>query len=345
MRKPFFSIIIPTYNRINYLKRAVHCILLQDFKDFEIIIADNNSTDNTQHLIKNFKRKEIIYFKNNRNIGLIPNLKKGMKIARGKYVILHGDDDFIIYQDCLKQAYNLIKKRNYGFIRLNTLHFSYKKNRIFDYKKILKDLAIEPKQKSEDIVRFLTKAEFSTISGVIYRNYKDAYKEVFFSESGPWFRIVFKNVYKYGGYLLAKHNFILTWARSSDSLYMLQKGKLKFENYYQEVSKVVHRKYYNDFLKDELKMGVILMSSAKVNTSLQNFFNLSKRIIYLSPDYKYSFRFWVYFFSALLAPKFILRLIRAYNEAGFRSYKIPNYKKIMKNIQFLNQYSKYTEDF
>jgi len=62
MEKPFFSIVIPTYNRGNYLKLAIKSILRQNYDDYEIIITDNASTDNTKEVIYSFRNKKIKYF-------------------------------------------------------------------------------------------------------------------------------------------------------------------------------------------------------------------------------------------------------------------------------------------
>ena len=58
--KPFFSIVIPTYNQGNLLSKCLESVLFQSFRDFEIIVIDNNSTDTTNKIIKKFKKK-IIY--------------------------------------------------------------------------------------------------------------------------------------------------------------------------------------------------------------------------------------------------------------------------------------------
>lgn len=332
-KKPFFSIIIPTFNRADDLKRAITCILRQNFEDFEIIVSDNNSKDDTEKVVKSFMSKKIVYFKNKKNIGWIPNLKMGVKIAKGRYVMFHGDDDFIIYKNTLEEIYKVIKLGNYGFIRLNFLKLSYDKKRIFDYyKKIFKNLKISPKQKSDDIVEFLNNAELNFISGLVYKNYKNAYKEIYYSELGPWFTILFKNVYKFGGYLISKHYFISTWSRGSGSFYILKNGKFKFENYYNKILKVVSKNYYKKFLERELKIMISLMPAAKLTNGLGNFLKYSKRIIYLSPKYKYSLEFWIYFLLALFIPKFVLRIIRKYKESGVKSYKIPMYNEVYKNF-------------
>ena len=56
IKKIFFSIIIPTYNRESELKRAVNSVLDQSFKNWELIVIDNFSKDNTKKMIQNFKK-------------------------------------------------------------------------------------------------------------------------------------------------------------------------------------------------------------------------------------------------------------------------------------------------
>ena len=59
---PFFSVVIPTYNRENIIKKAIDSVLSQSFQDFEIIIIDNGSTDNTKQFIKSYSHAKINYF-------------------------------------------------------------------------------------------------------------------------------------------------------------------------------------------------------------------------------------------------------------------------------------------
>lgn len=59
---PLFSVVIPTYNRENIIKKAIDSVLSQSFQDFEIIIIDNGSTDNTKQFIKSYSHAKINYF-------------------------------------------------------------------------------------------------------------------------------------------------------------------------------------------------------------------------------------------------------------------------------------------
>ena len=54
MDSVFFSVVIPTYNRCDLLKKAVNSVLTQTYKNFEIIIIDNHSEDNTQEVVESF---------------------------------------------------------------------------------------------------------------------------------------------------------------------------------------------------------------------------------------------------------------------------------------------------
>ena len=63
MKKPFFSVVIPTYNQAKFLKIALRSVFSQTFKNFEIIVIDNYSNDKTQELLKKYKKKN--HFKKN----------------------------------------------------------------------------------------------------------------------------------------------------------------------------------------------------------------------------------------------------------------------------------------
>ena len=94
---PLFSIVLPTYNREKYLPRAICSVLAQKFTDFELLIIDDGSKDNTEKLVKKFadKDKRILYIKNEKNSGLIYSANRGIDLAKGRYITRLDSDDII----------------------------------------------------------------------------------------------------------------------------------------------------------------------------------------------------------------------------------------------------------
>lgn len=92
---PLVSIIIPTYNRKNYIVKAINSVLMQTYKNIEIIILDDCSADGTAEVVFEFNKKNpgIILIKNTTNLGFVKNLNKGVSLAKGKYIARLDDDD------------------------------------------------------------------------------------------------------------------------------------------------------------------------------------------------------------------------------------------------------------
>lgn len=93
---PFFSILIPSYNRPSYLEKCIESILKNDFNDFEIIISDDDSTEikEIQRVIKPYlKYENVTFIKQSHNLGMAKNWNFLVSNARGKYLIILGDDD------------------------------------------------------------------------------------------------------------------------------------------------------------------------------------------------------------------------------------------------------------
>jgi len=115
---PLVTIAIPTYNRANgYFKQALECALSQTYTNYEVIIADNCSTDNTEELVKSFADQKITYYKQQKNIPANDNFNFCLEKANGKYFLLLHDDD-LIDVDILELSINEIKNQDdVGIIR------------------------------------------------------------------------------------------------------------------------------------------------------------------------------------------------------------------------------------
>ena len=106
--EPFFSIIVVSYNYEKTLGRTLKAIKRQTYKNYEIVLVDNGSADNTDKLIKRFIDKNsdlyITHVKIEENIGLPNGRNKGIENAHGKYIIFNDADDWM-EKDCLNEMF------------------------------------------------------------------------------------------------------------------------------------------------------------------------------------------------------------------------------------------------
>jgi glycosyltransferase involved in cell wall biosynthesis len=96
MAKPLFSIVIPTYNRQDLVPYAIQSVLWQTFDDYEIIICDNFSSDNTAAVVGQFKDPRIKYIRTPRHFVIADNFEFSRKHANGQLVIMMSDDDAFV---------------------------------------------------------------------------------------------------------------------------------------------------------------------------------------------------------------------------------------------------------
>jgi len=93
---PEISVVIPTYNREHTLRRAVQSVLGQTFTDFEVIVVDDCSTDQTKNLVESFRDKRIVYVRHDQNAGPGAARNTGIRRARGQLIaFLDSDDEWL----------------------------------------------------------------------------------------------------------------------------------------------------------------------------------------------------------------------------------------------------------
>jgi GT2 family glycosyltransferase len=97
---PVVSVVMPTWNGERFLRPAVESILNQTFRDFELIVIDDGSTDNTPSILSEFKDKDdrLVVLTNERNLGIASATNRGLHTARGEYVALQDHDDISLPQ-------------------------------------------------------------------------------------------------------------------------------------------------------------------------------------------------------------------------------------------------------
>ena len=104
MDKPLISVCIPTYNGAKYLRECIDSVLAQTFTEFEVLVVDDCSSDETVHIIQEYATQDsrIRLIVNEHNLGLVGNWNKCVELAQGEWIKFVFQDD-LIEPDCLKQ--------------------------------------------------------------------------------------------------------------------------------------------------------------------------------------------------------------------------------------------------
>ena len=108
-KTPLISIVLPVYNGEKYIKHAIDSILNQTFKEFELIVVDDASTDSTPEILKEYihKDKRIIVIRNEKNLYIARSLNKGIGLSRSN-IIARMDADDVSFPSRLEMQYKLI---------------------------------------------------------------------------------------------------------------------------------------------------------------------------------------------------------------------------------------------
>jgi glycosyltransferase involved in cell wall biosynthesis len=105
------SVVMTAYNSERYIGPAIESILNQTFHDFEFIIVDDGSSDETDKIVRSYNDKRIVYTKNEKNLGQTKSLNIGIKLSRGKYIARMDADD-ISHSRRLQTQFDYLEKHN-----------------------------------------------------------------------------------------------------------------------------------------------------------------------------------------------------------------------------------------
>ncbi len=135
---PKISVIIPAYNSEKFIKRTIQSVLNQTYKDFEVIIVDDGSTDNTKEVVEEFQKKDSrIKYLWQENSGAPARPKnKGIKESKGKYIAFLDHDDEWLPEKLEKQLVLFEKQKNskLRFVSSWGLIFNAKENQTYEHK-------------------------------------------------------------------------------------------------------------------------------------------------------------------------------------------------------------------
>lgn len=140
------SICIPTYNGSKFVKKALESVLGQDYQKLEIIINDDNSSDDTLDIVKSFKDPRIKIYTNAVNLGLVSNWNKTVSYAKGEFVKLMCQDD-ILCERAISTQVKLLKENPGASLSIGNTYVIDSADRIvMDRGRFKKDVVLDGKK-------------------------------------------------------------------------------------------------------------------------------------------------------------------------------------------------------
>lgn len=182
---PFFTVIIPTYNRAEFLGEAIKSVLSQTFQDFELIIVDDRSTESMQKVVDLYKDDRIAFMINSRSKGPAGARNSGMLEAKGKWIAFLDDDDVWLPQK-LDLLYRKIRKADSETGLIYTGHSSFD----FNKKQIITTYVPEKKgwiQQDLLYSNYIGTTSVVSIRSDIVRNVGYMDEEMFLFEDGEYY--------------------------------------------------------------------------------------------------------------------------------------------------------------
>lgn len=121
-KSPLVSVVVSSYNSEEFIEESLMSLLDQSFEDFELLVVNDASTDNSLEIIQKLQEKDnrIKILNNEVNIGLTRSLNKAIKVANGKYIARQDADD-ISYSTRLEKQVNYMEKNN-NIVLLGSRH-------------------------------------------------------------------------------------------------------------------------------------------------------------------------------------------------------------------------------
>ena len=107
---------MPAYNASKYIRAAIDSVLGQTEQDFELIVINDGSKDDTESIVRNYDSPKILYYKNEKNLGIPKTYNRALKLVRGKYIAIAESDDISHPQRLEAQSYFFDQNPNVGMV-------------------------------------------------------------------------------------------------------------------------------------------------------------------------------------------------------------------------------------
>jgi len=134
MQQPLVSIVMPAYNAEKYIAESVNSILTQLYKNFELLIADDCSTDSTKEILSSFNDKRISFHHNETNQGYLKTCNKLFSLCKGELVTFQDADDISVLDRIEKQVNEFLRDKELGICTSNSVLIDSMGNKIMSRK-------------------------------------------------------------------------------------------------------------------------------------------------------------------------------------------------------------------
>ena len=279
--KDLISIIIPVYNVEKYLRKCLDSVINQSYNNLEIIIINDNSTDNSLNILLEYKkldsRIKVINLEKNKGVSYSRNI--GIDNSNGEYITFIDSDDYVEI-DYIETLYNLIKENNYD---ISIVGFT----KIINDKKYCLSNNKKYKLNQENLIRMLLDSNNDlemTVWGKLYK------KEIFFNirfKEGKIFEDIdviskiFFNINSANYLSISKYNYIVKYGSLAYNKYSdKEKDRINFS--YEFINKVID-KYPNLEFKSILFYinNLIAVSNKQIFDKIYNsdIINKTKKVI------------------------------------------------------------------
>ncbi|MBO8161963.1 MAG: glycosyltransferase [Thermosipho sp. (in: Bacteria)] len=267
------SVIIPTYNRTEYLPSALESIFRQTYKNFEVIVVDDGSSEDTRRVLGPYLKK--ITYLQKENGGKASAVNLGLKYATGKYVWVFDDDDVALPRKLEIQVKKFQQDRSIGLIHTSAIYMD---------KELKKVLTVWNARElpQEEILKY-------KLSGCIFHGGTVIVRKECFDRVGPWdesliraqdYDIWIRIARKYNvkalslpTILFRLHDGLRGYHKDRFLYTEIPKKTLKYE-------KIIFKKLYNNIPLEEIFPGAKSVLSQKVEAYIIRAYELARRGLY-----------------------------------------------------------------
>lgn len=246
MKSDLFSVVVLTYNQEDLVTETLDSIYNQSFKNIELVISDDASTDNTKEVITDWVNTHkdrffnVVLNFNKENLGISGNHTKGIKLANGEFVKYIGGDD-ILLPDAINKMYDFLKKNPDARFCGSIVQSFYKKGNQY---KILDEI---PNKKTVKKI----------INADVIKQFRLCAQNRFIPASGTFFR---KSIFEDYGYFDKDYRTFEDWHQwlkflsKGERSFFLNEHTVLFRKHSKSVSASVFYSHNSEFYKDTLRV-------------------------------------------------------------------------------------------